>query len=313
MNSKSILIDTDMGPDDWLSILFLGMHRDAIVKAVSISGTGESHGKPGASNCKRLLSLIGLDKEIPVAFGTGKPIQGKNHFPSLLRLVMDKMLFLDIPLSNTPIESIDSIELLKQQLESTSNKLSILGIGPLTNLALLLEKYPQIKAKIEKIVIMGGAVDVPGNIKDIRFLSRNKWAEWNIYCDSHAANIVFGSGVPIELVPLDATNEIYVDQNFLDALASNKEHAASVFASGILKRLASRVNKGQYYLWDVIAAAVMLDPNIGLYETQSLYVDENGISIGNTRKDEKNGVMISVCKKVDKEKFEKMVLDTFSN
>ena len=312
MNSKSILIDTDMGPDDWLSILYLGMHTNIKIQAVSISGTGESHGKSGAKNCKRLLSIIKLDNKIPVAFGLGKPTQGRNHFPWIMRFVMDRLLFLKLPVSKARIEPVNSIGLLKHELEASPTKLPILAIGPLTNLALLIEKFPEVKDNIEKIVIMGGAVEVPGNIKDIRFLSKNKWAEWNLYCDPHAANIVFGSGVPIELVPLDATNDISVNQNFLDALIGKEEKPASLFARNVLKRLASRVEKGQYYLWDVIAAAVLVDRSIAVFEDIAIYVDEHGSSIGSTRKDEENGFTLSVCKKVNKEKFEKMVIDTFS-
>jgi inosine-uridine nucleoside N-ribohydrolase len=72
----------------------------------------------------------------------------------------------------------------------------------LTNLAVTLTEHPELVSRIERVVIMGGAVDVEGNVPD------TPRAEWNLYVDPEAARIVVESGVPILLVPLDATNDV---------------------------------------------------------------------------------------------------------
>ena len=308
----NLLIDTDMGPDDWITVLFLGKHPEVNLMGISVAGTGESHGAPGARNCKRLLSVVN-NELIPVAFGQGDPLKGKKHFPNIMRWVMDNMLFIRLPRSKSETEGLYSIELLKRELENSTEKVSILAIGPLTNLALLIQQYPETTEKIEKIIIMGGAIDVPGNIKDVKFFSKNKWAEWNIYCDSHAANIVFGSGIPILLVPLDATNEISVNKEFVQTLVSKNNRSASVLAGKILQRLASRAEKGKYFLWDVIAAAVLVNPSIATNESISILVEESGVLTGKITRDEEKGNKIQVCTKVDKEKFEKLILDIFTH
>jgi len=307
----NLLIDTDMGPDDWITILFLGKHSEVNLKGISIVGTGESHGAPGAQNCKRLLSVV-KKESTPVAFGQAKPMKGKNHFPNIMRWVMDRMLFIKIPKTNSETEGLYSVELLKRELENSSEKVTILAIGPLTNLAVLIQKHKAMSEKIKQIVIMGGAIDVYGNIKEIKFLSKNEWAEWNIYCDPHAANVVFGSGIPILLVPLDATNNISVNREFVNALASKADKPESVLAAKILRRLGSRVDKGIYFIWDVIAAAVMLDPSLASIETVPIIVEETGKATGRILRDKEKGEKIQVCMRVDKEKFEKLILDIFT-
>ncbi|MHA1110773.1 MAG: nucleoside hydrolase [Promethearchaeota archaeon] len=308
----NLLIDTDMGPDDWITILFLGKHSEVNLKGISIVGTGESHGAPGAQNCKRLLSVV-KKESIPVAFGQKSPLKGKNHFPNIMRWVMDRMFFIKIPKTNSETEGLYSVELLKRELENSSEKVTILAIGPLTNIALLIQKNKSISEKIEQIVIMGGAIDVPGNIKEIKFLSKNEWAEWNIYCDPHAANVVFGSGIPVLLVPLDATNEISVDREFVNTLASKADEPESSLASKILQRLGSRVQKGIYFLWDVIAAAVLVDPSLASIETIPVLVEETGKAVGRILRDKEKGKSIQVCMRVEKEKFEKLILETFTH
>ncbi len=311
MNSKSIILDTDMGPDDWITILFLGKHPEINLKAVTISGTGESPGRAGAENCKRLLSVVKKEM-IPVAFGQEYPLKGRNHFPIIMRWIMDRMLFIKIPQTQIQAEGFYSTELLKRELRNSSEKVSILAIGPLTNLALLIQKDSSISKKIERIIVMGGAIDVPGNIKDINIFSKNQRAEWNIYCDPLAADVVFRSGIPVVLVPLDATNKISVNREFIDTLASKNDRPASLLAGKILQRLGSRVEKGKYFLWDVIAAAVMIDPTIAITETILVTVEQSGTNVGRILRDSEKGIPITICKEVEKAKFEKLILNTFS-
>ena len=189
---------------------------------------------------------------------------------------MDRMLFLKLPKTKLETEGLYSTELLKRELENSSEKVTILAIGPLTNIATLIKTHKTLVDKIQQIVIMGGAVCVPGNIKDFRFFSKNEWAEWNIYCDPHAANIVFSSGIPITLVPLDATNQISVNTAFANSLDTEEPNQASILAAKILRRLSSRVEKETYFLWDVIAGAIMVFTR-SLGETGATIVVMGGI------------------------------------
>jgi len=108
------------------------------------------------------------------------------------------------------------------------------------------------------IYVMGGAVDVDGS-----FVSEaNTVAEWNIYCDPHAARLVVESGAPITLVPLDATNAVPVTPAFVDRLEAEKATPEAEFVAALLAGNAESIASGGYYFWDPLAAVVMSDPGL---------------------------------------------------
>jgi pyrimidine-specific ribonucleoside hydrolase len=107
----------------------------------------------------------------------------------------------------------NAVELLIHAAQGSSTRVKLITLGPLTNVAEALESDPAFAGMLQSITIMGGAVNVPGNV-GITSDIQNKVAEWNIYVDPHAAAVVFASGVPITLVPLDATNDVPVTMDF---------------------------------------------------------------------------------------------------
>ncbi|MCP4763994.1 MAG: nucleoside hydrolase [archaeon] len=313
VHKKPFIIDSDMGPDDWVAILYLLLKRNIEIKAITIAGTGESHGKKGAINVRRLMKLTNQDT-IPVSYGRSEPIACKHQFPWLMRLVIDSMMFIKIPKMKKKPQDLSAVELLNKVLNESTEKIRLLAIGPLTNIADLLTQFPNIKNKIEKIYIMGGAVDVPGNIKEIAFWKDNEYAEWNTYCDPRAANIVFRSGIPIVLVPLDATEAIPVDNSFIEKLKQEKQNSIYKVCLRVLNSLKSRVDKGKYYLWDVIAAVVSISEDFASFENRKIWViEDEGKESGRMIDNSEIGNEIKVCKKVDKLKFEEEFLSTFQN
>jgi inosine-uridine nucleoside N-ribohydrolase len=125
--------------------------------------------------------------------------------------------------------------------------------GPLTTLAAALTTHPDIASRLQRLVWMGGAVDVPGNVEE---LSPN--AEWNVYADSASARLVFARlvDVPIWMMPLDATNDVPLSKHFLNRLAVQCPQ------SFISVAYHATAQKTQYYLWDVATVAWFLRPDI---------------------------------------------------
>jgi pyrimidine-specific ribonucleoside hydrolase len=111
---------------------------------------------------------------------------------------------------------------------------------------------------IEMVYVMGGAVDVEGSSVS----EENAVAEWNIYCDPHAARIVFESGAPVTLVPLDATNEVPVTPEFVARLDAEQATPEAEFVAALLAANAESIAAGDYYFWDPLAAAVLGDPGL---------------------------------------------------
>jgi len=299
-----------MAPDDWTAILYLVKRNDIDVKVITISGTGEAHGKKGAKNCLRLLELVNKS-DVPVAYGKSEPLGCSHRFPRIMRFAVDRRLLIKFPKTKKKPKELNAINLMKQIINKTQEKVGILAIGPLTNLANFLKKFPEFKKEIEKIYIMGGAVDVKGNIQDVRKSIDNPYAEWNIYCDPHAANIVFQSGIPILLVPLDATNQLPIDNKFIQKLRNHKENKICEFCLKIMKRFGSRIEKGNIALWDLVAATIVYNEDIVEKEIRKVrVVEKEGSESGRIIDDADNGAKIEICKEIDKKEYFKRFFDT---
>ena len=134
--------------------------------------------------------------------------------------------------------------------------MTIVALGPLTNLAEALLATPSLADKIARIVIMGGTLRVAGNIREVNPRIENSFAEWNIFCDPYAADVVFQSGAPITLVPLDATNQAPLSDAFVQRLASGPATPASQFVLRAIRRIQPMLRGQMFYLWDPLAAVV---------------------------------------------------------
>jgi pyrimidine-specific ribonucleoside hydrolase len=263
---KKIIIDTDMGWDDWLAILFLMQHPNIELLGITVTGVGEAHLTPGVQNARKLLELGGKGT-VPVCAGTSKPLIYSNVFPADFRQKIDRMFDLPLPPHPIlpPIPSIptkSAIEFLRETLSSSSEKITILSIGGLTNLGTLLREYPgQFDNKIEKIFIMGGAINARGNVADFEgYYPNNITAEWNIFIDVLGAQIVMDSAIPLTFVPLDAAYKVELTLDFVTEFVQAAKTPCAQFASKIMiAKLGQDMSAGfQEYFYDPLAAAVMV-------------------------------------------------------
>src|SRR5262249_11984188 len=159
----------------------------------------------GARNVARLVTLGGQGG-ISVYKGRSTPMSGTAAFPDEWRRTSDELPGVKLPAPQRQPERTTAAESLARRLQDRRHPARILALGPLTNLAEALERSPAIAKNITEIVIMGGAIHARGNLDDGGyFKTSNTTAEWNIFVDPVAARIVFGAGIPIRLIPLDAT------------------------------------------------------------------------------------------------------------
>lgn len=310
---RPVIIDTDMAGDDWMAILYLLNRPDISVEAITVTGTGEAHCEPGIRNAMRLTALAG-QPDIPVSCGRETPLQGNHAFPAAWRENVDALAGLtlpDNPLSRAPQSA---VELLTTTIETSPDKTMILALGPLTNLAELLQGSPDLRDKIEMIYIMGGAVDVPGNVGFSQAGIDNPFAEWNIYVDPHAAALVFRSVVPITLIPLDATNHAPATEDFVTRIKKDRQTPEAGFVFDLLTKTEYHdfIQMGGYYFWDTLSAAILTENSLATFETKTLMVvEEEGNDSGRTQMSE-NGAFIRVALSADGERFEQLFLDTLN-
>jgi pyrimidine-specific ribonucleoside hydrolase len=267
--SGPVIVDTDAGSDDIMAIALLLAHPSARIDAITVVN-GLAHVDAGARNVGRLLDLAGR-KHIPVFAGRDQPLRGNNEFPAEWRKISDDFPIL-APFPPRPPEHKPAADYLVGRLRNTREPVQILALGPLTNIAEALQRDHSIARHIREIVIMGGAVHVPGNLQDGGvFHTNNSTAEWNIFIDPMAARIVFRSGVPIRVIALDATNKVHIGPEFLHEFKSKALTPLGRVVAGVLEADRESIEQGIFYAWDPLAAAALLKPDI--VKTVPMHID----------------------------------------
>ena len=308
---RSVLIDTDVASDDWMAILYLLRHSDVSVKAITVTGTGEAHSEPGARTSLGLLALAG-QPDVPVAMGSETPLGVGHAFPDFIRDMVDSAM--GIPLPPSPWEPVnqDAVAFLTLFLQDSPQKAVILALGPLTNLAQAFQAAPSLVERVEMLYVMGGAVDVPGNIFEAGGQQHDNVAEWNIYCDPYAAKIVFHSGVPITLVPLDATNQAPTTMRFYRRMEQDRGTPEAEFVFQILLKSREFIPGGRMYFWDPLTAAILTDESLATIEQRTLtVVADEGRQSGRTLETD-DGASVRLCTAVDSARFEELFLDVLN-
>ncbi|MGL5298705.1 MAG: pyrimidine-specific ribonucleoside hydrolase RihA, partial [Plesiomonas sp.] len=193
-----IIIDCDPGHDDAIALILALASPKLNVLAVTTSAGNQTPDKT-LRNALRILTLLGRH-DIPVAGGAPKPL--------LRELIIADNVHgesgLDGPALPEPgfaPQALTAVELMAKTLRASNEPVTLVPTGPLTNIALLLSAHPELKAKIARIVLMGGSAG-PGNWTPA--------AEFNIYVDPEAAEMVFSAGVPITMCGLDVTHAAQV-------------------------------------------------------------------------------------------------------
>lgn len=310
---RPVIIDTDMAPDDWMAILYLLNRPDVRVTAITVTGTGEAHCEPGIKNAMSLAALAG-QPDIPVSCGRETPLQGDHAFPAEWRTRVDALAGLTLPGNPAPAAPQSAVDLLTTEINASPDKVTLLMLGPLTNLAELLQSAPEIDENIEMVYIMGGAVDVPGNVGVSHAGIDNMVAEWNIYADPRAAAIVLQSGAPITLIPLDATNHAPITPQFVKRLKAARETPEAKFIFDVLSQTqyADFVEAGGYYFWDTLSAAILTENSLTVFEPRAItVVEEEGQHSGQTLASE-SGAVVRMAGDVDADRFEQLFLDALN-
>jgi pyrimidine-specific ribonucleoside hydrolase len=250
---KRILIDCDPGHDDMMAIMLACASAELELAGVT-TVAGNQTGEKTYKNALRTLTLIGRT-DIPVARGADKPLlRALTVAPEIHGVSGLDGADLPEPSFKGIAESASGF--LVRTIMGSREPLTLVPTGPLTNVALALLQEPRLAGKLERIVLMGGAV-ADSNISPA--------AEFNIYVDPEAAKIVFGSGIPIVMVGLDVTNKALLSFADIDEMASWKGRVSRVVAP--LLRFFAQANRDIFGfagapLHDALAVAHLLRPEV---------------------------------------------------
>ncbi len=249
----TVLHDCDPGNDDALGILVALGHPRLELAAVS-TGAGHLDAEGTARNAAIAIAMAG-GRHVPVAAGAALPLVRER----LIAAVLDGEGGLDAErrdLASVEIDPRHSVEVIIETVASRPG-LTIAATGPLTNLAMALRLRPGLLKQISRIVVLGGAWGL-GN--------KTAAAEWNVLCDPEAAAIVYGSGVPLTMVPIDATAAVVIDETLVGEVAAIGGRVGS-FAVDLMQSLRRTHRPGfrgppDAPLNDPLALLVAADPSI---------------------------------------------------
>jgi inosine-uridine nucleoside N-ribohydrolase len=268
-DSMLALIDTDPGIDDALALLFAWGSRELRTAAIT-TVAGNVHVHDATRNLQRLMALCGIEPP-PIAQGAaaplGQPLVTATGYHGHDGLGDAPGWPATPPLPPGPAAA----ELIVETARRATEPLTLIALGPLTNVALALEQNAAAVGRLARVVVMGGAVDVPGNVTPT--------AEFNIHVDPLAAARVLAAGLAVDLVPLDATRQAVVSRaDFERALQRHPGPRAERIAAFTRRGFGPWAGPGSsaMVLHDPLAVAVALDPSLVGWETMRLAIGPDG-------------------------------------
>jgi purine nucleosidase len=267
---KKVLIDCDVGVDDALALI-LAFHSDELeVKAV----TGVNGNVPLEQvfeNIQKVLSLIRPQHKPLIAKGADQPLRGKPiHAHSVHGKDGLGGAKIDIRKGEEWWQFSPDLadRLMTEMARQYPDEMTLIATGPLTNLALAIQRDLEGMRKLKGIVIMGGAVRTNGNV--------TPHAEFNIFSDPLAAKIVLDSELPITLVPLDVTHRVFLTPQWMEEKVKPMNHPFSKFvieATGYDSTTQRFRNKELIHLHDPLAVGVVINPDLTKKQKLSLDVE----------------------------------------
>ena len=271
---QRILLDTDTGVDDALAIILALNSPELNVEAIT-SVSGNVHVDLCTRNLLMTLEAMGVEEYPICAKGEPQPlvkplvtaahVHGSDGLGDATQLLKDDGSRL-YPDPEPRMATISAVDLIIDLAGQYPDELVLVPVGPLTNIAKAMIKHPARMRKIRGIVLMGGVFETYGNVTTT--------AEFNIYADPHAAQLVLDFGVPVTMVPLDVTHQVILTGKRLDAEIGERNDRLSQFLRDVTRATMEyhQSNERFYgtYIHDALPIGLLTHPEI--FETVEAFV-----------------------------------------
>jgi len=274
-NRRRVVLDCDPGHDDAMAILLAAASPAIELEAITTVAGNQTLDRV-TLNAQRVCSVAGIDR-VPIAAGCETPIRRERIGAGEIHGVsgLDGFDWAEPRVSVDPRNGVDLI--IELALRDDPRALTVVAVGPLTNVATALLREPRIAEGIERISIMGGAIGL-GN-----------WtpsAEFNIYADPEAADVVLRSGIPISLVPLEATHQALATEPILARIAALDTPVARMSVA-LLRFFAETYERVFGFeapaVHDPCAVASVIDPSILHLRPMNVAIDlDSELGLGRT-------------------------------
>jgi purine nucleosidase len=310
MSQTQLIFDGDPGIDDALALLYVLNTDNVVLRGITTVGGNISLDNT-TRNALRILEISNRS-EVPVARGIGKPLLRENKSVGEVH-GRDGLGNSNLPSPKIKEIDVHAVDFIINTIMENPKQITLVPVGPLTNIAIAVIKEPRLKDYVKEVVIMGGAVTTFGNI--------TPESEFNIYTDPEAAKIVFESGLPITLVGLDVTMKTLLTPCHLKEIMAMSTPVTEFIGKIIthyMEFYEEVVGVTGCGMHDPLAVAVAIDKS--LVKTRKLFVTvetKGEFTTGETVADlrgSKEGVIrqpnMDVCVEVDSQRFLRTFIET---
>ena len=260
---RRYLVDTDTAADDPVALVMGLRHPGVRVEAITIVA-GNVPMDQGVQNALYTLELLG--EHVPVFRGAEAPLLAPLKTSQFIH-GQDGMGDIGLPLHGREPSPGHAVDALLEMVERYPGEVTLVALGPLTNVAMALHRDPSFAGKVKECVMMGGASDHLGNITPV--------AEFNVWVDPEAAKVVFSSGMPLKMVGLDVSRKHAV---FTPEESTKLRGVGTPLAEFCvdIQRVVHNEWDGGFELADPIAMAVALDPAVATRTERRFVAVETG-------------------------------------
>lgn len=305
MEPKKVIIDCDPGQDDAVAIVLAARSPELELMGLTcVAGNADLNNT--SQNALRICGLADI-RDVPVVKGMDRPIFGDLITAASVH-GKTGLEGADLPETDLDFTPGHAVEFLIETFMASDGSITLIPIGPLTNVAMALLREPGLKDKISRIVLMGGAFGM-GNVTPS--------AEFNIFVDPEAARIVFDSGIPLLMVGLDVTHKAILTREHVASIKAKGTPVTDVFTSLLTFYLDSLTELGYSQggaMHDACAVAAVCDPS--LISAKLMRVDietkgefTRGRTVCDARPTTSGTPNAHVGLDIDSERFFRMLLD----
>jgi pyrimidine-specific ribonucleoside hydrolase len=245
-----VVIDCDTGMDDALALLLaFGVPGVRVLAVTCVNGNTDVD--QVVTNTLKVLDVVDAP-DVPVARGCPSPLATRTHDATWVHGT-DGLGGVDLPPPKRWAADLHAVEVLRRVLHDAERPVTVIALGPLTNLAVLVTCYPELAVTIERVVLMGGSAAAGGN--------DDAAAEFNVMHDPEAADIVLRSGLDVRMYGLDVFSSVAVDRAYLDRLTAVRSAPADL-AARLMNSMISSWNIPAAHLGDAGAVAAAFWPDL---------------------------------------------------
>ncbi|MDT0738366.1 nucleoside hydrolase [Staphylococcus haemolyticus] len=279
---RKVYFNHDGGVDDLISLFLLLQMDDIELVGVSTIGA-DCYLEPSVSaSCKIINRFSNNSLKVAPSYE-----RGANPFPKEWRMhafLMDALPILNESTTNeqSTISDVEAYEDIIRVLSQSSEPVTLLFTGPLTDLAKALKTEPSIQNNIEKLVWMGGTFLEKGNVEEPE---HDGTAEWNAFWDPEAVKTVFDSEIAIDMVALESTNQVPLTLDIRQMWADERQYPGVDFLGvsyAAVPPLTHFITNSTYFLWDVLTTAYIGKADLVQYKSLNVDVEFKGPSQGRT-------------------------------